>query len=873
MDECLDCSPGRAQPQADKSFCYDCAPGSTAVQRSVVCTTCAAGRFAPIAGFGPCEACSTGRYSLANATECLPCARGKVQPNTGESTCLHCSAGQVAHDEGLAQCSPCHSPLTGIITGERCVCMAGYYVKSASSNGSTTLPINTQPSDCVLCPPGADCAIENLHFDFLGTERAFWRSSADSETFYRCPVPHACGGGPGAGKCADRWEGILCSSCANGYYAVAGECESCASSNAHVQIALVSIAVLAIVTALFWLVAAADEDIVAQAEDQEFKALSSNPSTERGGAIIDEDGNLSSTVFVPSPLSRQSMASSTLRSPSTLRSSAVLPSSPSSLLNAGTARNSIAVIAGPLITAARIEASRHRTLTQTTSTQVNDDRKGSTPTNGSNSPKPGSSTKNNVDGKNDVEGKNDTSQELDTAQWEFIYQVSTEDVKAQMMTLEERRTLAVRNTEAGIPAVVTKVKIFVSWAQLTAILIALPEVPWYRSVYKLGGFLQLFLFYVESWSGWFCTFDRTYYNHFWFTATFVVILVLLAFLNFTFPLLIARRALPSYLNSCVSFISRLCCCCCCRAPSCCRPASSNHHPSPSHLPPSVHDFGVELQSMPSYEPTTNTSSLSGHLHSDTLTSPTEPQTDLGIAKPSYSATEDEIAQTHRSVILAQTLKSLQLVYYFLYPRLCLTLFGLFNCRTVNSETYIADFMASYCYDDDYYRYLPFVIALGIILLIGIPLLLFFRLRHHAHEDSQSYPMTRLRLGFFYQGYRPGCWWFDLVDLSIKFLLAALTPLVAVDGQLQYFMGIVTCYIISIYLFSPHRRKGDDALHLYSLLSLIAVAMTGYILREGIMSDSPTLYINEVCVMLVLSLVMLYFVIQLGHIARKLWRQR
>jgi hypothetical protein len=89
---------------------------------------------------------------------------------------------------------------------------------------------------CHPCPRGGDCAaasvadvVQQRH---VVARAGYWASaSSDGSRFYACPIPSAClGRGNGTStraRCASGFDGVLCSSCAAGYFPQYGTCSRC----------------------------------------------------------------------------------------------------------------------------------------------------------------------------------------------------------------------------------------------------------------------------------------------------------------------------------------------------------------------------------------------------------------------------------------------------------------------------------------------------------------------------------------------------------------------------------------------------------------------------------------------------------------------
>ena len=104
---CLDCIPGKNQPQVEQIDCIDCLVGrASSIPK----------------GEEACGECLPGYYqSDFGSTHCIKCGPGKYQNDTISSTCKNCNMGKASSDVGRdRECAPCskgrYQPLQGKIS-------------------------------------------------------------------------------------------------------------------------------------------------------------------------------------------------------------------------------------------------------------------------------------------------------------------------------------------------------------------------------------------------------------------------------------------------------------------------------------------------------------------------------------------------------------------------------------------------------------------------------------------------------------------------------------------------------------------------------------------------------------------------------------
>ncbi|TNV88077.1 hypothetical protein FGO68_gene10837 [Halteria grandinella] len=123
--------------------------------------------------------------------------------------------------------------------------------------GTYLLTVPTEPTQCLPCP-------SDKAYCYKGTQiyplPGYWRSSIDSENFIKCLNPESCLGGMFpldnlTGHCADGYQGVMCSSCSDGYYAnyESQICKRCPSPSVNsLVIVAFGLLVIFVVILLVW---------------------------------------------------------------------------------------------------------------------------------------------------------------------------------------------------------------------------------------------------------------------------------------------------------------------------------------------------------------------------------------------------------------------------------------------------------------------------------------------------------------------------------------------------------------------------------------------------------------------------------------------
>jgi len=124
------------------------------------------------------------------------------------------------------------------------------------------------------------------------------------------------------------------------------------------------------------------------------------------------------------------------------------------------------------------------------------------------------------------------------------------------------------------------------------------------------------------------------------------------------------------------------------------------------------------------------------------------------------------------------------------------------------------------------------------------------------------------LGFLYDGYDKDAWWFELVDMTHKFLLTSVLSFFPSTAQMPVGMVVCTLYTMAILVRKPYYRKGDDRLHMFAQVELFLLMLAGFVFfREGV-TDSQVKLISAFLIIVTVCFMVL-FILQAANIIRKL----
>ena len=119
--------------------------------------------------------------------------------------------------------------------------------------------------------------------------------------------------------------------------------------------------------------------------------------------------------------------------------------------------------------------------------------------------------------------------------------------------------------------------------------------------------------------------------------------------------------------------------------------------------------------------------------------------------------------------------------------------------------YVASDTRFECFKEDWYFYLPFNIFFLITFSLAIPgfmifILLHFRKKLQSLEVSDSF-------GYFYKRSRPGAEWWQLLEITRRFVLTSVLSLIAFEGvKIGLALLVSTLILVLLNYFRPHKEE-------------------------------------------------------------------
>lgn len=184
-------------------------------------------------------------------------------------------------------------------------------------------------------------------------------------------------------------------------------------------------------------------------------------------------------------------------------------------------------------------------------------------------------------------------------------------------------------------------------------------------------------------------------------------------------------------------------------------------------------------------------------------------------------------QMHQRQVWRQFTKLVLFTVFLLYPFSSKVTLGVYNCVTVEGQTYVAADFTLNCSDPYYIRTASINAIFVLLYPIGVPVACFFLLYKNLHRLRE--PETVLQFGFLYDAYTDDRWFWEIFDMTHKLCLTSITLFLPSNIVMPTNMCIIVVYFIGLVLANPYIRKGDDRFHLLVQVNLYLLALIGLIL--------------------------------------------
>jgi hypothetical protein len=171
---------------------------------------------------------------------------------------------------------------------------------------------------------------------------------------------------------------------------------------------------------------------------------------------------------------------------------------------------------------------------------------------------------------------------------------------------------------------------------------------------------------------------------------------------------------------------------------------------------------------------------------------------------------------HREASYARAIQCVLFFVFLWYPGLCQRLFRIFKCVDIGGTSYLAADLTVRCWEGNHDFYARSSGVFIAIYVIGIPFCIYCALMAHrniilADRRGKKSDLARAKWGILYSCFHPEHWYFELVDMLRKGLLAGGLVLVEYDSPVQTLIGVLVCLaFVTFHLkVAPYRLKVDN----------------------------------------------------------------
>ncbi|CAG9309876.1 unnamed protein product [Blepharisma stoltei] len=168
-----------------------------------------------------------------------------------------------------------------------------------------------------------------------------------------------------------------------------------------------------------------------------------------------------------------------------------------------------------------------------------------------------------------------------------------------------------------------------------------------------------------------------------------------------------------------------------------------------------------------------------------------------------------------------------ILLFLIHPNIVKMMFGAFSCKQINSgERWLTVDYDIRCWDSKHIFYLCLVVIPSIILWgIGIPALCLLNLVKNRRKLNEIGP--RLMFGFFFNGYKKSCYYWEFIILYRKILVICCSVFLANISVSVQALTVTIILAASLHLHYTNSPYSGPALNELELRSIFVSATTIY----------------------------------------------
>jgi hypothetical protein len=227
--------------------------------------------------------------------------------------------------------------------------------------------------------------------------------------------------------------------------------------------------------------------------------------------------------------------------------------------------------------------------------------------------------------------------------------------------------------------------------------------------------------------------------------------------------------------------------------------------------------------------------------------------------------------------------------FLCYPSVSSSIFSMFVCTEVVGVRYLTADFSLLCSGPEYDQVMQFAIPAILVYPLGIPLFIYKMLKGYryskvktsksedgkketfAYKNRLSEKGIRAQLGFLYDCYNGGKWYFEIVDMGHKLIATSLIAFFPWQVQLPMGMMFLMGYLAILLCMNPYIRKGDDMLHLVAQTELILILMAGNCVESAEVVDATLDWILSIVLIAMILLFCVWWASSMWNVLKK-WSQ-
>eukprot|EP00003_Mantamonas_plastica_P009012 TRINITY_DN181_c0_g1_i10.p1 TRINITY_DN181_c0_g1~~TRINITY_DN181_c0_g1_i10.p1 ORF type:complete len:1409 (-),score=447.00 TRINITY_DN181_c0_g1_i10:642-4868(-) len=207
------------------------------------------------------------------------------------------------------------------------------------------------------------------------------------------------------------------------------------------------------------------------------------------------------------------------------------------------------------------------------------------------------------------------------------------------------------------------------------------------------------------------------------------------------------------------------------------------------------------------------------------------------------------------------IKNFATILLFLYPGISQKLLQTFKCVEVEGVWYLEFDYREECFNERHSGYVGLAVVGILLYIIGIPAAFILTLR--KYKDELETQKIRERFGFLYIGYNLKTYYWEIVEMMRKLVIASVLVFVARGLPSQLVVGMLVNLTALLFheRLQPYEEKSDHDLQYNALLQLFMTLFGGLLLKVQISKEPNDIILFGVLLVLINLVVVVMAIVQ------------